>query len=35
MPEFPSPIGPPVAYRGRQGLWAPPADLVEELADIL
>jgi len=35
MLEFPSPIDPHVPYRGRQGLWAPPADLVEELADIL
>jgi hypothetical protein len=33
--EFPSPIDPPVPYRGRPGLWAPPAALVEELADIL
>ncbi len=35
MLEFPSPIDPPVPYRGRQGLWTPPGTVTEKLADFL
>lgn len=33
--EFPSPIDPPIPYRGRPGLWAPPAAVVQALREIL
>jgi hypothetical protein len=33
--EFPSPIDPPIPYRGRPGLWVPSANAVQALRDIL
>jgi DNA-binding Lrp family transcriptional regulator len=32
---FPRPIDPPIPYRGRPGLWAPPAAVVQALREIL
>jgi hypothetical protein len=33
--EFPSPLTPPVPYRGRPGLWVPPAAVTERLTGVV